>query len=293
MPSGRSLDPRRLAVADAVRAACLDELRALKPGNVHRHADGHDMSVEQFETSAAALAEAVARPDLALGQRIFEAVCLTRQRVGCNTNLGIVLLTVPLAEAALSCEQKDLRDRLGACLAELTVSDAEWVFQAIALAAPAGLGQPERHDVHQAAKVSLLEAMAEVAERDLIARQYVTAYEDIFQIGLPALATGLARWDDRDWSTALVYLSFLAAFPDTHIARKLGQETARRVSAEAQGLHIALRAANDPETCRKDLLAFDRDLKAQGLNPGTSADLTVATLLAARLGDNNLLAVAK
>jgi triphosphoribosyl-dephospho-CoA synthase len=33
----------------------------------------------------------------------------------------------------------------------------------------------------------------------------------------------------------------------------------------------------------RDLLAFDRSLKARGLNPGTSADLTVATLFAASL----------
>jgi triphosphoribosyl-dephospho-CoA synthase len=30
-------------------------------------------------------------------------------------------------------------------------------------------------------------------------------------------------------------------------------------------------------------MAFDRSLKARGLNPGTSADLTVATLFAASL----------
>jgi triphosphoribosyl-dephospho-CoA synthase len=32
------------------------------------------------------------------------------------------------------------------------------------------------------------------------------------------------------------------------------------------------------------LAAFDASLKARGLNPGTSADLTVATLFAERLG---------
>jgi triphosphoribosyl-dephospho-CoA synthase len=32
-----------------------------------------------------------------------------------------------------------------------------------------------------------------------------------------------------------------------------------------------------------ELLAFDASLKARGLNPGTSADLTVATLFAAAL----------
>ena len=39
-------------VADAFRDACLAELRALKPGNVHDYAEGHGMTLAQFETSA-------------------------------------------------------------------------------------------------------------------------------------------------------------------------------------------------------------------------------------------------
>jgi triphosphoribosyl-dephospho-CoA synthase len=38
---------------------------------------------------------------------------------------------------------------------------------------------------------------------------------------------------------------------------------------------------------RAPLLAFDRALKERGINPGTSADLTVATLFAATLEDLN------
>ena len=36
------------AVAGAFRDACLAELEALKPGNVHRFSDGHDMTVADF-----------------------------------------------------------------------------------------------------------------------------------------------------------------------------------------------------------------------------------------------------
>ena len=38
-----------------------------------------------------------------------------------------------------------------------------------------------------------------------------------------------------------------------------------------------------PEAMTAPLMAFDRALKERGLNPGTSADLTVATLFAAAL----------
>jgi triphosphoribosyl-dephospho-CoA synthase len=43
-----------------------------------------------------------------------------------------------------------------------------------------------------------------------------------------------------------------------------------------------MNAANPAETLQ-DLLSFDRRLKACGLNPGTSADLTVASVFADRL----------
>jgi hypothetical protein len=39
----------------------------------------------------------------------------------------------------------------------------------------------------------------------------------------------------------------------------------------------------EPEGLLADLLAWDRSLKQRALNPGTSADLTVATLMAVRL----------
>jgi hypothetical protein len=87
------------AVAAAYRDACLAELVALKPGNVHVFAGGHDMTTADFEASAAASAPAMGAPALSVGARIFEAIRRTREAVGCNTNLGIVLLCAPLAQA--------------------------------------------------------------------------------------------------------------------------------------------------------------------------------------------------
>ena len=44
-----------------------------------------------------------------------------------------------------------------------------------------------------------------------------------------------------------------------------------------------LDASADPERLAPELLAWDADLKQRGLNPGTSADLTVAAIFARRL----------
>jgi triphosphoribosyl-dephospho-CoA synthase len=44
-----------------------------------------------------------------------------------------------------------------------------------------------------------------------------------------------------------------------------------------------MRSAESPAALLTDLLAWDAVLKERGINPGTSADLTVATLFAHRL----------
>jgi triphosphoribosyl-dephospho-CoA synthase len=44
-----------------------------------------------------------------------------------------------------------------------------------------------------------------------------------------------------------------------------------------------MRSAESPAALLPDLLTWDTLLKERGINPGTSADLTVATLFAHRL----------
>jgi len=272
-------------IAEAFRSACRAELDALKPGNVHRFADGHGMSVAQFAASAAAAAPCIARAGAPVGERIYAAVAASLAAVGCNTNLGIVLLAAPLAVAAERAgEPARLRAALAAVLAALEVADAEAAFAAIRLANPGGLGEAARHDVREPARVTLLEAMREAAPRDSIARQYASGFADVFDLGLPALRAALARGWKLEWATTLTYLEFLAAFPDSHIARKdPSGPLAHSVTTQARTVREALASAAAPEPLVAQLMAWDAELKAAGLNPGTSADLTVATLFAHRL----------
>ena len=126
--------------------------------------------------------------------------------------------------------------------------------------------------------------MAEAADRDRIAQQYATDFADIFDRGLPLLAAAARRWADPRWATLAVYLGFLAAFPDSHIVRKHGIAVAEDGAADARSSSTAaLQASGDPAHLVDDLLAWDAALKARNINPGTSADLTVATLFAHRL----------
>lgn len=272
-----------MSAEDAFRAACALELDALKPGNVHRFAAGHGMVVEDFLCSAAAAAPLLCRAGAGLGERILGAVAATREAVGQNTNLGIVLLCAPLAQAAEVAGGTDLRAGVRAVVAGSTLADAELVFRAIVLAAPGGLGEAARHDVRAPAAVRLPDAMAEAAGRDSVARQWATGFEDVFGAGLPAYDAALARWGFEGWAATDAYLRFLTRLPDSHVARKHGAEAAEAVRREADAALARLDAAADPEVLVPDLLAWDASLKRRGLNPGTSADLTVATIFAGRL----------
>jgi triphosphoribosyl-dephospho-CoA synthase len=270
-------------IAAAFRAACRDELDAPKPGNVHVFADGHRMTADQFIRSADAAAGPLCAPGTPVGARILGAVEATAAAVGTNTNLGIILLCAPLAAAA-ERQPRDLRAEVARVLADLDIDDARLAFRAIVLAGPAGLGRVERHDVHAPPTISLQAAMAEAADRDRIAYQYTSGLADIFSIGETALAA--TRSHESVWATVAVYLAFLAAFPDTHIVRKHGHAVAEEVRGMAETFRARLQQPEDPAHLLPDLLAWDSVLKEQQINPGTSADLTVATLFVGRLRDS-------
>ncbi|BBE71458.1 triphosphoribosyl-dephospho-CoA synthase [Oharaeibacter diazotrophicus] len=263
-------------IETAFRAACAAELRAIKPGNVHDHAPGHRMTVADFEVSADVSAPHLARPGAGVGARIEGAVTATIAAVGQNTNLGILLLCAPLALAfetlGGTTDEAALRARLAEVLAATSVDDAAAAFQAIVAANPGGLGSAPEGDVGGPAIVTLTEAMALAAERDRIARQYVTTFADVFETGLVTHRRAMVSHARPSWVTASVYFAFAAGFPDTHVERKHGAATAAAVRAEFAE-HRAFCAAEDLPA----LLEFDRGLKRRGINPGTSADLTVAT----------------
>ncbi len=277
-------------VATAFQKACLAELDALKPGNVHRFADGHGMSVADFERSAAAAAPEIAAPKLSVGARIERAVEATRAAVGQNTNLGIILLASPLAQAALAGSGADLRQSLVRVLGAMDVGDAVQAYRAIRRAAPGGLGQAQEHDVSAEPTVSLLEAMQAASNRDRIAWNFANDFVDVFDLGLEWLRGGLGRWEAvpgaAPWVTTYVYLGFLAHIPDTLIERKFGAAMASEVRDEARPIEASLAQCQNPSDMAAPLTAFDAALKERRLNPGTTADLTVATLFAHALLEN-------
>ena len=277
-------------LANVFKTACMAELESLKPGNVHIFADGHGMTVPDFMLSAQAAAEVIALPDLSIGMRILKSVQATQNAVKTNTNLGIILLCAPLIHAAifinLPPNKLTFSQALKFVLANTTIADAENTFAAIRLANPAGLGAVAKHDVYQTATCTLLAAMQSAVNpnmaNDMIAQQYSNNYAQIIQ-GVILYQQALARWQRPAWALTAVHLHFMAHYCDSHIVRKYGETIAKLVQNEALEHESAFLKAYNPNNYLSPLLKFDAALKKRGLNPGTSADLTVATRLMADL----------
>jgi triphosphoribosyl-dephospho-CoA synthase len=72
----------------------------------------------------------------------------------------------------------------------------------------------------------------------------------------------------------------LAIFPDSHLLRKYGEAVARDIQQQAKLYLTIFNISGNPKLNQAKLLAWDKELKQKQLNPGTSADLTVASLFA-------------
>jgi len=265
-------------VAAAGQLACLLEVSAPKPGNVSPGLHFHDTRYEDFLASAVAIGPALSgAAEHPLGTTIRTSVEATRRWTRSNTNLGIVLLLAPLARAALR-SGGSLRERLAMVLKETTVTDAAQVYAAIRHAGPGGLGASSAEDVSDTPTVTLRDAMALAADRDAVAREYVTDFALTFEVGVPAVRAG--RQEGLGWTEAAVeaYLTLLASTPDTHIARKLGRAEAESVSRSA--LEVRDVGGTRSAAGRKALAALDAELRdpRNRRNPGTTADLTCAAL---------------
>lgn len=260
--------------------ACETELQAFKPGNVSVYSAADDMTVEDFRVSARVSSEPITNPQYSLGEKIYYAVKATREAVACNTNLGIILLCAPLLQVVASLNAgENLRDGLRHLLENTTREDADWVFKAVTLAAPAGLGESAQHDVQKPAEVTLTEAMVFAANKDRVALQYATIFKDVFDFGVLRYNRAFVLSGNCGWAALAVFAAMLAQYPDSHIERKYGERYSEWIRAEMEKLDRAMQAVHEPEELLPVLYDLDKAFKAQRINPGTTADITVATVL--------------
>ncbi|MDA0833164.1 MAG: triphosphoribosyl-dephospho-CoA synthase [Planctomycetota bacterium] len=262
-----------------IHRACVLEAAAAKPGNVHPQASFADTTYADFVRSAEIIAPILARTTpYAIGKSIYDAVEATQRSLGKNTNLGILLLLAPLCAVP---EFQSLAEGIEPVLRRLTRDDAVWVYRAIRLAQPGGLGRAAAGDVADEPTGTLLEMMHLSRSHDLIAREYAEGFPIIREITE-------CYWQDigsfgSEWNTAIIALQLrlMASYSDSLIARKCGTETALQARNKAERIwNEFCRSLFERKT---ELIEFDNWLRADGnrRNPGTTADLIAGALFAA------------
>jgi triphosphoribosyl-dephospho-CoA synthase len=257
---------------DAVRVACELEVSAPKLGNVHPNASFSDCDDVTFMRAAAQISPVLGSLDrsLALGDRVLRSVERTRLVTEANVNLGIILLVAPLAMA-------DDRQGVASVIRALSPADGSKVFQAIRLASPGGMKReevPPDQDVLavQDAPIDLVDAMAQAADRDRIALQYASNFDDFFDHVLPIVASHLTQSLPVQDAIVNAQLDLMSREVDSLILRKCGPEIAEEARARAEAC-----LTNDSVEQRQQ---FDAWLRADGnrRNPGTTADLLAASI---------------
>jgi len=298
-------------VSKCLETAILLEVSANKPGNVNLTVGFEGTRVEHFLASAVAAApsfEEAAKQGIAIaqgklktdqagiGHSIKNCVAdITAWQTGGNTLLGTVMLFVPLAVAAGMTPLKGkegfdlpkLRANLKLAVESTTAQDAVNVYDAIAIAKPSGLNDAPDLSVSDANSkarlikedVSLFKVFQIAEGYDDICYEWVNNYPTTFDIAYPYLMNHL-KGENKGLITAIVhtFLKVLSERPDTFISRKVGLTEARKVSAEAANV-LRLGGVETPEG-RESIILFDKKLRERGnnYNPGTTADITAATL---------------
>jgi triphosphoribosyl-dephospho-CoA synthase len=125
--------------------------------------------------------------------------------------------------------------------------------------------------------LTLREAMALGADRDLIARQYTNDFAEVWNDGISAISEGLRQTGSMEGAILFAQLTLLAKHPDSLIARKRGLSEAQDAGRRAAAVLDAGWPGPAGWKAYRDL---DTWLRAEGRqrNPGTTADLLTACL---------------
>lgn len=314
MKTKRRLEADAREVGNCAGLAVLLEVSGSpKPGNVHRYADFSDTRFEHFLTAGVVIAREM--EDAALrgieiglkditveeartGEIIKDTVTQVREwHNGGNTSLGTIILLTPLSVAAGITHAQNsysiprIRKNLREVLSRNTPEDTIHLYEAISIANPGGLGKVSKLDVSDTSstekiitdEVTLRQVFKISADRDSISKEWTNTFAISFETGFPEFESTYRKTEDVNYATIHTFLKILSEFPDTLIARKRGEEEAAMISARAQ--EVLEKGGCLTKEGTIELREFDSELRdpKNHLNPGTSADLTAASIMLALL----------
>ncbi|MDS0294591.1 triphosphoribosyl-dephospho-CoA synthase [Halogeometricum luteum] len=277
--SGASERPSpRTPAENAQLALLLDVAGTPKPGNVDRARDLSDLRFEHFLAGAVGSGEGLRRAEAGapVGVAFERAVRGMRHQEGGNTQFGCLLLLVPLVRAAAAGNLSP--DGVTEIVESTTVADAADFYRAFEHVDVAVDDPPEDLsdlDVRRGSDavptlrergLTLSEVMA-ASEGDGNAAEWTDGFAGTFETA-EAIRADDGPAPDR---IARAFVDRLADEGDTLVRTKHGPETAaevRRRAAEARG-----------DEGRVAELA--EEFVAEGINPGTTADLVCAAAFVA------------
>ena len=267
--------------------SCKKDIELIKPGNVNLLSSHKDTKAQDYLDSAILSSKELFNQNHSFGKRILESVKVTRAQINVNTNLGIILLCAPVIQAYIDFNLLDLREGIKKTLATTSIKDTHDLCAAINVSSPGGLGDRDMYDTASYPNASIKEIMNYSQEYDRISYQYSHNFSDIFDFIIPKLEFLNQRYESLDISLSLLFIEILAKIPDSHISRKFGDKIAKKTSNNAYDLLKILDREYDPDYLAKALNNLDYEYKKKGINPGTTADLLVASLMIYKISGNN------
>ena len=293
------MNPKKISEIAQI-ASVLEVSGYPKPGNVHRTRDFEDMVFEDFLISGIAIGDSVKsicilskekKNDLSklnLGFHILEGVKNTFNWVENNTNLGIIMLLMPISAAAsISSYFNEIQGNVGKILKQTTVNDAINLYEAINLADAGGMGEQSEFDLKSSDAVNELieknQTMFDVlkisSSWDKLGYELTHEMEFIFKTGYPTYHK-LKKEHSLNYANIITFLTILSEIPDTLISRKYGSGVAEEVSKNAKNV-----LDSPKDELLDNIKDFDDFLFENKLNPGTTADLTAASIMLSFLKD--------
>lgn len=258
---------RTLTRAERAQLAMVLEVSAYpKPGNVDRCHDYATTRLEHFLASAILsrpALDAAEREEGRVGSLIHRAVVCTSGHSGGNTHFGAFILLIPLVMG----ENIEGASKI---LSATTVDDAIEFYHAFGKTQVRVI---EKHELDvndpdsiaelRSRGMNLYDVLLFSAPRDMVAREWVNGFQ-MTRRGADLLhAAGCGRD-----AVVEAFLGLLALEPDTFIIKKHGPDVAWKTMEKAREVRDGVR----------DLQAFDQECIDRGINPGSIADIIIASL---------------
>ena len=172
-----------------------------------------------------ACSDIICEKGMDIGTKIYESVKSSVDVVGCNTNLGIILLCTPIVQSLyLDEKHRFSRENLKKTILDIDHKQTKKIYEAINIANAGGMGEKDEYDIKKSGNCNfkLYEAMKYASSYDDIANEFYCFFDNIINNFSPFWRICFNKMNNDESATTATFLSLLSKRPDSLIARKYG-----------------------------------------------------------------------